>query len=202
VFTTASGTWLWRSTFTRRVLRPAIDGNLTNPKPGIRAYPIRPGLTFHGLRHSQKTWLIAGGAPEIAQARRLGHHLHDRVVETYSHVAHEVETRLLTDLQHRWTKANRHSYPTTPRPAKPPTYSQRPAPTTAGKGGTAQKPRKQHRKTIGLQRSSTSPVLQKRPSRDTLKPTETITQDRDRNAKNPSDQPKRPNRRGLVKEWS
>jgi integrase len=55
VFTTASGNWLWRSTFIRRVLRPAIDGNLTNPKTGIRTYPIRPGLTFHDLRHSQKT---------------------------------------------------------------------------------------------------------------------------------------------------
>jgi hypothetical protein len=47
------------------------------------------------LRHSHETWLIAGGAPEIAQARRLGHHLDDRVIETYSHVAPEVEQRLL-----------------------------------------------------------------------------------------------------------
>ncbi|MFD2472650.1 tyrosine-type recombinase/integrase [Amycolatopsis silviterrae] len=72
VFTTSRGTWLWRSTFDRRVLRPAIDGC---HRPGVRAYSVCPGLTFHGLRHSHKTWLIAGGAPEIAQARRLGHHL-------------------------------------------------------------------------------------------------------------------------------
>ena len=34
-----------------------------------------------------QTKLIDGGAPEIAQARRLSHHLPNRVVETYSHVA-------------------------------------------------------------------------------------------------------------------
>ncbi len=196
VFTTPSGTWLWRSTFIRRVLRPAIDGNLTGPKPGIRAYPIRPGLTFHGLRHSQKTWLIAGGAPEIAQARRLGHHLRDRVVETYSHVAREVETRLLADLQRRWTKANRHSY-LTPRRAKP--HSKWPAPTTAGEGVTAEKPPQQHQKGTAQQRSSCATLLQKRSSRGTQNPRETITKDRKRNTKNPSDQPKRLDRRGSLR---
>ncbi len=53
----------------------------------MRLYAVQPGLTFHRLRHSHKTWLIAGGAAEIAQARRLGHHLPSRVVEVYSHVA-------------------------------------------------------------------------------------------------------------------
>ncbi|HET9143307.1 tyrosine-type recombinase/integrase [Actinophytocola sp.] len=105
VFTTESGTWLWRSTFSRRVLRPAVDGNLAITKPRVRTQAIAPGLTFHGLRHSHKTWLIADGVPEIAQARRLGHHLDNRVVETYSHVAPEVERRLLHGLERRWRKA-------------------------------------------------------------------------------------------------
>src|SRR4051812_10092731 len=48
------------------VLRPAVDGD-------ARKGPIRPGFTFHGLRHGHKTWLIADDFPEIAQARRLGH---------------------------------------------------------------------------------------------------------------------------------
>ncbi|MEV5720523.1 site-specific integrase [Amycolatopsis mediterranei] len=104
VFTNACGTWLWRSSFDRRVLRPAIDGG---GRAAVRLYAVQPGLTFHGLRHSHKTWLIAGGAPEIAQARRLGHHLPNRVVEVYSHVAPEVETRLLADLRRRWLKATR-----------------------------------------------------------------------------------------------
>jgi integrase len=123
VFTTASGTWLWRSTFARRVLRPAVDGNLHLPHPPVRTHPIRPGLTLHGLRHSHKTWLIAAGIPEIAQARRLGHHLNNRIVEVYSHVAPEIEQRLLDDLQHRWqtalTAITTHPTPT-PQPTTQP----------------------------------------------------------------------------------
>jgi hypothetical protein len=87
VFTTPSGTWLWRSTFIRRVFRPAVDGH---SRKGTDT--VRRGLTFHGLRHSHKTWLIADQIPEIAQARRLGHRLDNRVVETYSHVAPKSNT--------------------------------------------------------------------------------------------------------------
>jgi integrase-like protein len=123
IFTTESGNWLWRSTFIRRILKPAINGNDTEPHPRVCTVPIRPGLTFHGLRHSNKTWLIAGGAPEIAQARRLGHHLTNRVTEVYSHVAPEVELRLLNDLQHRWHTATRniqaHPDPATTRESTP-----------------------------------------------------------------------------------
>jgi integrase len=105
VFPSVDGEWLRRSNFIRRVLRPAVDGNLTVASPRVRTEPIAPGLTFHGLRHSHKTWLIADGVPEIAQARRLGHHLDNRVVETYSHVAPEVERRLLHSLEQRWQDA-------------------------------------------------------------------------------------------------
>jgi integrase len=120
VFTTQSGTWLWRSTFIRRVLGPAVNGNRDHPGARVHTQPIRPGLTFHGLRHSHKTWLIAGGAPEIAQARRLGHHLHNRVVEVYSHVAPEVEQRLLNDLQRQWTTASAivRMHPIAPEPVR------------------------------------------------------------------------------------
>jgi len=55
VFTAEGGTWLWRSTFIRRVLKPAVNGNEECPQSGVRKVPIRPGLTFHGLRHSHKT---------------------------------------------------------------------------------------------------------------------------------------------------
>ncbi len=52
--------------------------------------------------------------PEIAQARRLGHHLQDRVVETYSHVAPEVEQRLLDGIEARWHVANAYLHPREP----------------------------------------------------------------------------------------
>ena len=119
VFTAEGGNWLWRSTFTQRILKPAVNGNEDVPYKGIRTVAIRPGLTFHGLRHSHKTWLIADGAPEIAQARRLGHHLPNRVTEVYSHVAPEVEQRLLHNLQRRWHKAKAalKAHPQAPEPA-------------------------------------------------------------------------------------
>lgn len=68
VFTTRTGRPMRRSTFDRRVFRPAVDGDARRALAAVR-----PGLTFHGLRHSHKTWLIADHIPEIAQARRLGH---------------------------------------------------------------------------------------------------------------------------------
>ena len=90
---------------------PAANGNLTLPHATPRLDPLLPGLTMHGLRHSHTTWLIADGVPEIAQARRLGHHLDDRIIETYSHVAPEVEQRLLDGLEARWRNANAYLRP-------------------------------------------------------------------------------------------
>jgi Aldo/keto reductase family len=84
-----------RSNFGRRALRPATDGTGYLGAPPVRLEPVKSGLAFHGLRHSHKTWMIADVVPEVAQSRRLGHILGDRIQETYSHVAAEVETRLL-----------------------------------------------------------------------------------------------------------
>ena len=114
VFAGPKGGWLRRSNTDRRVLRPATDGTLHLAHATLRLQPVQPGLTFHGFRHSHKTWLIADGVPEIAQARRLGHHLHDRIVETYSHVAPEVEQRLLDGLEARWHAANAYLHPRQP----------------------------------------------------------------------------------------
>ncbi|WP_034274448.1 hypothetical protein [Haloechinothrix halophila] len=51
--------------------------------------------------------MIADGIPETAQAVRSGHHIDDRVAEIYSHVAPEVEGRLLRSLERRWRQAVR-----------------------------------------------------------------------------------------------
>jgi hypothetical protein len=62
---------------------------------------------------------FADGIPETAQARRLGHRLDNRIVETYSHVAPEVEQRLIQALQRRWHTARAAINPALP-PAPPP----------------------------------------------------------------------------------
>jgi integrase len=108
VFPSPDGGFHRRSNFSRRVMRPAADGTPTHPDPDRRLPAVQPGLTFHGLRHSHKTWMIADGVPEIAQAHRLGHTLKDKIQQTYSHVATEVDTRLLQALQDRWDKAVAH----------------------------------------------------------------------------------------------
>lgn len=105
VFVTAENELLRRSNFARRAMRPATDGNLHRTRPRLRVQPVVPELTFHGFRHSHKTWMIADGIPDVAQARRLGHKIPDKIQDIYSHVAPEVETRLLTALQCRWTTA-------------------------------------------------------------------------------------------------
>ena len=105
VFVTPGGEPHRNSNFGRRAMSPAVDGTLDRAQAMVRLAPVKPGLTFHGLRHGHKTWMIADGVPEVAQARRLGHILGDRIQETYSHVAAEVETRLLDGLQDRWDKA-------------------------------------------------------------------------------------------------
>jgi integrase len=105
VFVSPDGGLHRRSNFGRRAIRPAADGNLTRPRPEVRLQPVKPGLTFHGLRHSHNTWMIADQVPEIARSRRLGHVLGDKIQQTYSHVAAEVEVRLLAGLEDRWRKA-------------------------------------------------------------------------------------------------
>jgi integrase len=85
VFTAPQGGWLRRSDFNRRVFRPAVDGDL---KRGL--YPVKPGLCFHGLRHSHKTWLVTDHIPQIASTKRMGHHLSDKLEEVYTHVAMSV----------------------------------------------------------------------------------------------------------------
>ena len=105
VFVSPDGELHRRSNFSRRALRPAADGTPHRHAPTCGCPPVKPGLTFHGLRHSHKTWMIADNVPEIAQSRRLGHILADKIQQTYSHVAAEVDTRLLDALEDRWDKA-------------------------------------------------------------------------------------------------
>ncbi|MEU7800738.1 tyrosine-type recombinase/integrase [Micromonospora arborensis] len=96
VFPGARGHHQRRSNFNRRAWTPAVAGS---PQRGIP--PVLPGMHFHDLRHTHKTWLIEDGIPEITQARRLGHRLAG-VRGIYSHVTEPMLTNVVDALQRRW----------------------------------------------------------------------------------------------------
>jgi integrase len=62
---------------------------LAGPTVQVRA----PGMHFHDLRPTYKTWLIEDDIPEIAQAKRLGHRIPD-VRGIYSHVTPAMQQRI------------------------------------------------------------------------------------------------------------
>ncbi|TCO62897.1 hypothetical protein [Actinocrispum wychmicini] len=100
----------------KRILLTAVRHKYRRPRgthkadPPVRTYPVRPGLTFHGQRHSHKAWMIADGIPETAQARRLD----NRIAETDGHVAPEVQRRLMRCLERRWHNAHATTNPALP----------------------------------------------------------------------------------------
>jgi integrase len=96
VFCGARGAFLRRSSMSRRVWGPAVNGN-----PRTRTGPVIQGMHFHDLRHTHKTWLIEDDIPEIAQAQRLGHRL-PGVRGIYSHVTPTMRQRITDALQARW----------------------------------------------------------------------------------------------------
>jgi integrase len=88
VFCGARGAFLRRSSMSRRVWRPAVNGNPTD-----RTGPILADMHSHDLRHTHKTWMIEDDIPEIAQAHRLGHRL-PGVRGIYSHVTPTMIARI------------------------------------------------------------------------------------------------------------
>jgi integrase len=96
VFCGARGGLLRRSSMSRRVFGPAVNGS---PRTGLP--PVIAGMHFHDLRHTHKTWLIEDDIPEIAQAKRLGHRL-PGVRGIYSHVTPAMQQRIVDALERRW----------------------------------------------------------------------------------------------------
>ena len=96
----------------RSLSSPQRPSSVAEPTSAIRgdaahvSYPRR-GRDQENVvgEHLLADCRLADGVPEVAQARRLGHILGNRIQETYSHVAAEVDTRLLEGLQDRWDKA-------------------------------------------------------------------------------------------------
>jgi hypothetical protein len=87
---------------------PAASGTAERPRrlgTDVSDRRSMSGLTFHGLRHSHKTWFIEDGVPDIAQARRLGHTPHNRMDGIFGHVAASAEARLVQGLEDRWCRS-------------------------------------------------------------------------------------------------
>lgn len=104
VFTSEHGDLLRRTNFRNRVWNPAVTGHTRHDWQ-----PILDGLTFHGLRHTHKTWMIEDGIPEVLQHQRLGHRMHG-VTGIYSHPTQPMTTHMLDALQSRWNST--HTHPT------------------------------------------------------------------------------------------
>lgn len=100
VFTGSDGGLRRRSNFRQRVWLPALAGN-----DNLGWGPIQPGMHFHDLRHTHKTWLIEDAVPQVVQHQRLGHKL-SGVSGIYSHVTRPMIEATLRALQQRW---QRHS---------------------------------------------------------------------------------------------
>ncbi|MFD7656014.1 tyrosine-type recombinase/integrase [Actinosynnema sp. NPDC059797] len=96
VFTGVDGGLHRRSNFRRRVWVPALAGN-----EKLGQVPIKPGMHFHDLRHTHKTWLIEDGVPEVLQHKRIGHKFRG-VMGVYSHVTQPMIDTMLARLQERW----------------------------------------------------------------------------------------------------
>lgn len=112
VFTAERGGWLRRSNFRRRTWDPALTGNPAHLDPARRD-PIVPGMTFHGLRHSHKTWMKEDGIDTFVQDKRLGHATHS-IGDRYTHLTPAMIQPLLTALEQRYHTSTAH-FATLPR---------------------------------------------------------------------------------------
>jgi integrase len=99
VFTGVDGGLHRRSNFRRRVWLPALTGG--DDADAVGRPPIQPGMHFHDLRHTHKTWLIEDRVPEVVQHQRMGHRFAG-VMGTYSHVTRPMIDDMLAGLQARW----------------------------------------------------------------------------------------------------
>jgi hypothetical protein len=100
VFTGPRDGLLRRANFRDRIWQPAVAGN---KKRGWA--PIQASLTFHGLRHTHKTWLNEDHADKALQHQRLGHRM-PGIEGTYSHVTQPMTEHMLTALDTRWRRSH------------------------------------------------------------------------------------------------
>ncbi len=84
---------------------PTIDGKMQNPKNVSHRFSALakkagfPGLTFHGLRHTHASLLLAEGVhPKVVQ-ERLGHSTISITLDTYSHTVPTLQEEAAAKLE-------------------------------------------------------------------------------------------------------
>ena len=100
VFTGERGGWLRRAVFRKQVWLPALAGE--GGEPGDAG--LVPGcgsMTFHGLRHTHKTWMAEHHTPPSLQNYRMGHSPRG-VAGRYEHPTPVMVAELMRDLEQRW----------------------------------------------------------------------------------------------------
>ena len=72
VFTGERGGWLRRAVFRKQVWLPALADE-DETADAVDDAPRVGSLTFHGLRHTHKTWMAEHRTPPSLQDYRMGH---------------------------------------------------------------------------------------------------------------------------------
>ncbi|MEV8638819.1 hypothetical protein AB0395_44905 [Streptosporangium sp. NPDC051023] len=73
--------------------------------------PVRHGLTTHGLRHANQTWMGEDRVADILRDERMGHSVEDDVRiasamrDHYTHVSEQMRGEVVEALQKRWETA-------------------------------------------------------------------------------------------------
>lgn len=106
LFATRTNRPLDASTWQARWWRPACDGRPGVPsRQGRKATeewePIEPGLWFHDLRRTHKTWLAEDGIEKAARDERLGH-VSEGMDGVYIQPTARMRAKVLRTLQRRW----------------------------------------------------------------------------------------------------
>jgi hypothetical protein len=67
-------------------------GLVENPKPArAKSEAPRPFVSFHGLRHTAASIVLAGGVPLLVVSRQLGHRNPNVTAEVYAHLLHDAQ---------------------------------------------------------------------------------------------------------------
>jgi hypothetical protein len=99
--------------------RPNWAAWLEHERPHLVSWlPIRPGLTWHGWRHSAQTWMDDAGIKKALKVERMGH-TDSSISARYGHITAGMREELLQVLQALWENALAERFALSPHSAVP-----------------------------------------------------------------------------------